>query len=161
LAQACSKAALFSLNAVQVTAGIFTVLLDFGAGVFSTAGNRYLEIALKPSSGSTYVTLGPRQPITSTPYSIRSVVATTADGLSVSCTNCVTSGQIQSVQGSQVTGNIAGSQISGLIPVASVPAGSANYVQNATSQQSTSNFKHQRNRTANILNANHAVQSQQ
>src|SRR5262249_11487345 len=35
---------------------------------------------------------------------------------------------------------IAGSQISGLIPVASVPAGSVNYIQNTQSQQPSSNF---------------------
>jgi len=125
-----------SLNAVQVTAGIFTVLLDFGAGVFSTAGNRYLEIALKPSSGSTYVTLGPRQPITSTSvFDTQRCLRPQQMDCRCRVQTASPAAQIQSVQGSQVTGNIAGSQISGLIPVASVPAGSANYVQNATSQQ--------------------------
>jgi hypothetical protein len=47
----------------------------------------------------------------------------------------VTSSQIQSVQGAQVTGSVSGSQISGTIPVASLPAGSSNYLQNTLTQQ--------------------------
>jgi len=79
-----------SANGVQVTDGIFTVQLDFGAGVFPGA-NRYLEIAVKPTSGSTLTTLNPRQPVTANPYAIRSLNATSADGLSVACVSCVTS----------------------------------------------------------------------
>ena len=107
---------------VQVTGGIFSVTLDFGAGVFDGSA-RYLEIGVRPAgSKDPYTTLSPRQPITATPYSVRSMNAAAADGLSVACVNCVTSGQIQSVEGTQ---------ISGAIPVESVPAGSANYIQNA------------------------------
>jgi len=126
---------------VAVTGGIFTVQIDFGVCPACFNGSaRFLEIAVKLTSDSTFTTLGPRQPVTSNPYAIRSLNAGVADGLSVSCVNCVTSSQIQSVQGSQVTGNIAGSQVSGLIPVSSVPAGSGNYVQNTTVQQASSNF---------------------
>jgi hypothetical protein len=117
---------------VTVTAGIFTVQLDFGACASCFNGSpRFLEIAVKQTSGSTFTTLGPRQPLSSTPYAIRSLNSATADGLSVACVNCVTSSQIQSVQGAQV---------SGAIPLASLPAGSANYIQNGTTQQATSNF---------------------
>ncbi len=49
----------------------------------------------------------------------------------VTCVNCVTSSQIQSKNGSAVTGTI---------PVTSVPAGSANYIQNNTSPQAASDF---------------------
>src|SRR5712691_3235617 len=35
---------------VTVTAGIFTVQIDCGAGVFPAAGNRFLEIAVKQTS---------------------------------------------------------------------------------------------------------------
>lgn len=149
-----------TVSNVTVTAGIFTVQIDFGACATCFNGApRFLEIAVKPTSGSTFTTLGPRQPLSSTPYSIRSLNAAVADGLSVACVNCVTSSQIQTVQGSQVTGNIAGSQISGLIPVASVPAGSGNYIQNTTSPQAASNFNISGNGTAagtlsgNVLNA--------
>ena len=122
---------------VTVTAGLFTVPLDFG--VCPTCFNgaaRFLEIAVKPTSGGTFTTLGPRQPITANPYAIRSATATAADGLSVVC---VTSSQIASVNGSAV---------SGATPVASVPAGSSNYVQNTTSPQAASNFNISGNGTA-------------
>jgi len=101
--------------------------------------SRFLEIAVKPTSGSVFTTLSPREPVTSSPYAIRSLNATTADGLSLACLSCVTSSQIQSVQGSQ---------ISGLIPVASVPAGSGNYIQNTTTEQPSANFNISGNGTA-------------
>jgi len=137
---------------VTVSAGIFTVQLDFGVSVFPGAA-RFLEIAVKQTSGSTFTTLGPRQPVTSNPYAIRSLAATAADGLSVACLGCITSSQIQTVQGSQVAGNIAGSQISGTIPVASVPSGSDNYVQNTNTTQASVNFNIGGTGTANILTA--------
>lgn len=128
-----------TLTGVSVSAGIFTVSLDFGANAFNGA-SRYLEIGARPGGSGSFITLSPRQPISSTPYAVRSVSAATADGLSLSCVGCVTSAQIQSVQGSQVTGVVAGGQVSGTIPVASVPPGSASYVQNGTGQQASSNF---------------------
>lgn len=117
---------------VSVVGGIFTVQLDFGTctSCFSGAA-RFLEISVKPTSGGVFTTLGPRQQITSSPYAVKSLNAVTADNLSLSCVSCVTSNQIQSVSGGAVTG---------AIPVASVPAGSASYIQNRTSPQSTSNF---------------------
>src|SRR5262245_13142405 len=136
LSGGASVAPLNTLAGVTVTNGNFIVTLDFGATAFPGA-NRYLEIAVRPANTGPSTPLTPRQQILSTPYAIK---ATAADGLSVACVNCITSSQIQSVQGSQVTGNISGNQISGTIPVASVPAGSTNYIQNGTGQQASSNF---------------------
>ncbi|HEV8485374.1 MAG TPA: hypothetical protein VGV87_17660, partial [Blastocatellia bacterium] len=115
---------------VEVTNGEYKVNLDFGAAVFNGA-DRFIEVSFRPTGSTTYTTITPRQQITSTAYAIRSLVATSADGLSAGCASCVTSSQIQSVQGAQVAG---------AIPVASVPAGSGNYIQNTTSQQAASNF---------------------
>jgi hypothetical protein len=116
---------------VEVTNGIFTIRLDFSAEEFDGAP-RYLEIGIRPAgSANPYTVLGPRQPLSATPYSLRSMNATTADGLSVSCVNCITSSQIQSLDGAQVTGSIAGSQLVGSIPVESMPVGSGNYIQNS------------------------------
>ena len=136
---------------VTVTAGLFTVQLDFGACSTCFDGSaRFLEITVKPTSGSTFTTLGPRQPLTANPYAIRSTTATTANALSVSCVSCVTSSQIASVNGSAVTGTI---------PVASVPSGSGNYIQNTSSPQASSNFNITGNGTssgtlsADIVNA--------
>ncbi len=64
--------------AVPVSAGVFSVNLDFGAAAFSGA-NRYLEIAVRQSGGGSFTTLSPRQQMTSAPYSIRSLSAANAD----------------------------------------------------------------------------------
>src|SRR5262249_32313070 len=129
-----------TVPSVAVAAGIFTVVLDFGAcaGCFNGA-SRFLEIAVKPSSAGSVTPLSPRQSITPMPYAIKNVNSATADGLSVACVNCITSNHIQSVNGSSV---------SGAIPVASIPSGSANYIQNGASLQETSNFNISGNGTA-------------
>ncbi len=56
-------------SSVGVSNGLFTVLLDFGAGVFN-GNSRWLEIAVRPTGGGTFTTLNPRQPITAAPYAI-------------------------------------------------------------------------------------------
>jgi hypothetical protein len=118
-------------SVVAVTSGIFTVQLDFGAGVFSGLP-RFLEIGVRPAGDvNPYNVLAPRQPVTSTPYAVRSLNSSVADVLSSSCVGCVTNAQVGGVNGSVVTGTI---------PVASVPAGSNNYLQNTTSPQAAANF---------------------
>ena len=55
-------------EAIGVEQGLFTVLLDFGTGVFSGEA-RWLEIALRcPAGSGDYTTLVPRQPLTAAPY---------------------------------------------------------------------------------------------
>lgn len=58
-----------TLNGVTVTAGFFTVRLDFGTGVFA-GDDRYLEIAVKCGSDASYTTLAPRQELTAVPYAL-------------------------------------------------------------------------------------------
>src|SRR5262245_41307772 len=78
---------------VNVVNGLFTVSLDFGACASCfTGADRFLEIGVKQTSGSTFTTLAPRQPISSTPYALKSLNAGSADGLSVTCVSCITSG---------------------------------------------------------------------
>jgi trimeric autotransporter adhesin len=55
--------------ATMVSNGLFTVLLDFDAGVFDGA-ERWLEIGVRTNGGSIFATLAPRQKITATPYAI-------------------------------------------------------------------------------------------
>lgn len=111
---------------VAVSNGAFTVRLDFGANF--NGQPRWLEIAVKPAGSSNpFTTLTPRQQITSAPYAIRSLSSTASDSLSASCVGCVQDTNINAVSGSKVTGQI---------PVAAVPQGSGNYIQNTTSQQS-------------------------
>ena len=139
-----------SLEDVPASNGIFKVTLDFGAPAFPGA-DRFLEISVRPGiSTGAYTTLVPRQQLTSSPYAIRTLSAAAADGLSAACVNCVTSGQIASVAGSQVTG---------ALPISTIPAGSGNYIQNTTTEQASSNFnisgdgKAGGTMTGNIVNA--------
>jgi hypothetical protein len=126
---------------VPVANGVFTLQLDFGASGFPGA-DRFLEIGARPSGGGSFTLLTPRQQITSTPYAIRTLGATTADGLSNACVACVPDSQI---------GSVGGSKVNGAIPVASVPGGSGNYIQNTTAQQAASNFNISGNGTADII----------
>lgn len=61
-------------SSVQVTNGVFSVSLDFG-NLFGGAGNRYMEIRVKPVLSGSYTTLTPRTQLTATPYSIRTIQA--------------------------------------------------------------------------------------
>lgn len=55
---------------VTVSSGVFTVGLDFGAGVFDGSA-RWLGIAVRcPAGSGNYTLLSPRQAITATPYAL-------------------------------------------------------------------------------------------
>src|ERR1019366_5509524 len=56
-------------SAVGVSNGLFTVPLDFGAGVFGGTA-RWLEIGVRTDNTSNFTTLSPRQALTATPYAI-------------------------------------------------------------------------------------------
>ena len=92
--------------AVQVTNGVFTVRLNFGANPLTSGASRYLEISVKKSSDPGYTTLAPRQELTSAPYAVRTLSAGTADSLSSTCVACVTDSQIDSLDGSKLTGTV-------------------------------------------------------
>jgi Chaperone of endosialidase len=107
---------------VQVTGGIFSVKLDFGANFDGQA--RFLEIAVKPAgSANSFVTLAPRQSFTSTPYAIRSLNAANAAQL-----GGVDSGQFVLTTDPRMTND------RNPLP------NSANYIQNSTARQTNSNF---------------------
>src|SRR5947207_6483610 len=72
-----------TLNTVAVSNGVFTVSLDFGANAFNGA-NRFLEISARPSGAGSFTLLTPRQQITSTPYTVRSLNASSADSVPAS-----------------------------------------------------------------------------
>jgi hypothetical protein len=61
-------------NEVAVSDGLFTVLLDFGAGVFDGEA-RYLEIRVRPAGEGGFTILDPRQPLTAAPYALYSHTA--------------------------------------------------------------------------------------
>ncbi len=64
------------LNHVNVSNGMFTVRLDFGAlaGTFNGEA-RWLQIAVQTNGGSVFTTLSPRQPAPLTPYALYAVKA--------------------------------------------------------------------------------------
>src|SRR5438270_576004 len=70
---------------ILVTNGIFSVNIDFGACATCFDGSpRFLEIAVRPHSADPnnppYTMLAPRQPVSATPYAIRSLNASQLDG---------------------------------------------------------------------------------
>ena len=66
-----------------VTNGLFSAILDFGAGPF--AGDvRFLEISVRPGdSGGAFTTLSPRQELTPTPYAATALATVGVDGHSL------------------------------------------------------------------------------
>lgn len=134
---------------VTVTNGVFTVQLNFGSAALPGA-DRFLEIGVRRNSAEPYAVLSPRSKITSSPYAIRSLNATNAtkaDGMSTNCVGCIQSSHINSVDASKLTGTLPASAIA----ASSLPAGSGNYIQNATSPQ-TANFNVSGNGVVGTLN---------
>jgi hypothetical protein len=117
---------------VPVANGVFTVRLDFG-GQF-TGPARFLEISVRQAGGGAYTPLAPRQPVTSAPYSIRSLNAAIA----------ADSAQLGGVAASEyvLTGDAR------LFDARDPLPGSGNYVQNSLSPQPSSNFNISGNGTA-------------
>ena len=97
--------------AVQVTNGVFTTDLDFTAASFPNGATRYLEIRVFNTTASVYVTLTPRQQLTSSPFSIRALNATNADDLSGLCVGCVTDSKLATgIDGAKITGTVGNAQ---------------------------------------------------
>src|SRR6185369_16408088 len=71
--------------AITVTNGVFTAQLDFGANPFTSGADRFLQIQIKHPQDNSYTTLTPRQQLTSSPFSIRTISAGAADSLSNAC----------------------------------------------------------------------------
>src|SRR5512133_796366 len=103
-------------NAVAVSNGLFTVTLDFGAGVFPGA-DRWLNLSVKTNGAASFTPLTPRQQITSPPYAIRA-------------------GNFSGpVAASQITGTLASSNIGvGSISSTNLAVGAAAANLNAISQ---------------------------
>src|SRR5438128_272189 len=132
---------------IGVSSGIFTVTLDFGANAFPGA-NRFLEISARLTGVSAFTLLLPRQPITSTPYAVRSGNATVAD-------TAANATQLGGVGASQYVQTNDARLTDSRPPAPSSP----NYIQNTNSPQASSNFNISGNGTAggtlsgNVINA--------
>jgi hypothetical protein len=84
-------------NAVVITNGLFTALINFAPGVFSGQTN-WLQIGVASNGLSTFTNLSPRQQLTPTPYAIY------AEGTS------------------NLLGTLPVAQLSGTVPLAQLPA---------------------------------------
>lgn len=62
------------ISPVDVVNGLFTVRIDFGAGVF-TGPSRWLNVEVQSVGGGGFALLTPRQEVTSSPYTIRAQTA--------------------------------------------------------------------------------------
>ena len=109
---------------VSVANGAFTVQLDFGGAAAFDGNPRWLQIAVKKPTDSSFVPLNPRQPITSMPYAIKALNAASAD----TATN---STQLGGVAASQYVVTTDPRMTDARSPV----AGSDNYIQNRTTSQ--------------------------
>jgi hypothetical protein len=97
-------------NASAVSNGLFTVTLDFGPGIF-TGPARWLDISVRTNGAGSFVTLAPRQPLASTPYSIQSANAANAQSvLAGNITGTLSPGQLPS---GIVTNGASGVSVSG------------------------------------------------
>src|ERR1051326_8228680 len=85
-----------TVSTVTVSAGVFKVQLDFGAGAFPGA-DRWLEIRARSSGAGSFTPLSPRQQITATPYAVRSLNAASADSVPV---NAIPAGNGNYIQNS-------------------------------------------------------------
>lgn len=82
-----------SVSPVAVANGLFTVRIDFGAGVF-TGPPRWLNVEVQPTGGGGFVPLTPRQEVTSSPYSIRAATAGSVADSSVAANQLNTGGVV-------------------------------------------------------------------
>ena len=67
---------------VAVSNGLFTVTLDFGAGIF-VGPARWLELGVRPEATGTFAILSPRQSLTASPYAIFAGTSASVAGGSV------------------------------------------------------------------------------
>jgi hypothetical protein len=95
-------------NGIPVTNGLFTVTLNFGAGIF-TGPALWLEADVRTNGGSSYAVLTPLQPVTPSPYAMYAPNAGTANTAASVAAGSVTGAGIAS---STITaGNIATGQV--------------------------------------------------
>lgn len=136
-------------DSVFVTNGVFDVLLDFGAGAFPGA-NRFLEVSVRLSGSAQFTTLAPRQPVTPTPYALRSESAANADNATTAntantantatnATNAATANNALQLGGVAANQYVLTSDPRLSDPRPPLP-GNASYIQNTTTQQAASNF---------------------
>lgn len=130
-----------NINSVSVTDEVFTVQLDFGS-IFPDGNDRYLQIRVRAAGGGGYTLLTPRQYITSTPYASRSLRAGTAY-------LALASNTLEGYSASHFAFTTDPRLSNDRNPLPN----STHYIQNRTSQQSSSNFHISGTGTAQLFNS--------
>ena len=117
-------------SSIQVSGGIFTVQLDYGASAFSGA-DRFLEIGVRVAgSVDPYTVLAPRQQLTSAVYAIRAGSSTTAN-TATTATTATNAAQLGGVAANQYVLTSDPRLFDFRHPI----AGSPSYIQNTNNQQ--------------------------
>lgn len=127
---------------VTVTNGIFATVIDFSGFAFP-GEDRFLEISVRPAGGGGFTTLTPRQKVNVTPQSIKSIFADSASNAN----------NAQFATNASQLGGIAANQFvltndARLSDARNPLPNSANYIQNRTSPQASTNFNISGNGTA-------------
>jgi hypothetical protein len=101
-----------TLSSLGITNGLFTVSLDFGAGVFNGA-NRWLEIGARSHGAGSFEVLSSRQAISSSPYAI---AASTLTGIlpASQVGGALNAAQIPNLDASKITTGVLAGDGSGL-----------------------------------------------
>jgi len=138
-------------SALAISGGIYTVTLDYGAGVFTGAG-RWLEMSVRTNGGGAFTTLIPRNAITPTPYAIYSANAATATtaGSATSASSATSAGSftgslagdVTGTQGATVVGSVGGQSAANVANAASAAsaATSANTVNTIVKRDASGSF---------------------
>ncbi|MFO0838573.1 MAG: hypothetical protein U1D55_08580 [Phycisphaerae bacterium] len=124
-------------SAVSVANGVFSEPIDFGGGAYSTSSGRWLEIDIRSPAGSgNFVTLGPRQPLTPTPFAL------STRGMEVDASGNVTIGPAEFASSTSaagcaftITNNSAGNAICGY----STPTSGTNFAIYGTTASTAGN----------------------
>ena len=104
-----------TVSNVEVVNGVFTTTLDWGTSVYPTFAARFLEIAVRSAGGGSYTPMSPREVLKASPYATSSFFSETSNNASS-------------------LGGVAANQY------VTTTNGGANFIQNTTSQQASSNF---------------------
>jgi len=127
---------LITVENVQVTNGVFTVQLFFGAAFSGNSKARFLQIGVRPGiSTDAFNILTPRQPIADVPYAINAQTA----AIATNATNSQTAVTATSATNADKLGNIASNQYVLTTDPRLSATNNPNFIQNATTPQ-TGNF---------------------
>jgi hypothetical protein len=128
--------------AVSVTQGVFTTQLDLGPSIFAAGKELFIELGVRRNTGESYVTLSPRQQLTSAPYAIKALLADTAAIAGDSY-------QLGGVDANDYVQTDHPGMTDARVPL----PGSADYIQNTSVTQPLSNFNISGDGRANIFSA--------